>query len=83
VQFNQKGLKYKYQITSIASCIEKNEDDVSRITLALSSFSTVVLNNVKAQPSASQFATSKELSIMIINKVKEVFTRRIHCGRNH
>jgi CubicO group peptidase (beta-lactamase class C family) len=38
--------------------------------LALSSFSTVVLNNVKAQSDASQFATTKELSIMLLNKVK-------------
>ena len=39
-------------------------------TLALSSFSTVVLKNVKAQPTDSQFATAKELSIMLLNKVK-------------
>ena len=38
--------------------------------LALSSFSTVVLNNVIAQSGASQFATTKELSIMLLNKVK-------------
>jgi serine-type D-Ala-D-Ala carboxypeptidase/endopeptidase len=38
--------------------------------LALSSFSTIVLNNVKAQSGASQFATTKELSIMLLNKVK-------------
>ena len=38
--------------------------------LALSSFSTIVLNSVRAQSGASQFATTKELSIMLLNKVK-------------
>ena len=38
--------------------------------LALSSFSTIVLNSLRAQSGASQFATTKELSIMLLNKVK-------------
>jgi hypothetical protein len=36
-------------------------------SVALSCFSTIVLNSVIAQPTASQFTTSKELSIMLLN----------------
>ena len=39
-------------------------------TLALSCLSTIVLNSAIAQPTGSQLATAKELSIMILNKVK-------------
>ena len=39
-------------------------------TLALSCLSTIVFNSVIAQPTTSQSATTKELSIMLLNKVK-------------
>ena len=39
-------------------------------TLALSCLSTIVLNSAIAQPTGSQLATAKELSIMLLNKVK-------------
>ena len=39
-------------------------------TLALSCFSIIVFNSVLAQPTDSQFATAKELSIIMLNKVK-------------
>ena len=39
-------------------------------TLALSCLSTIVFNSVIAQPTTSQSATAKELSIMLLNKVK-------------
>ena len=39
-------------------------------TLALSCFSIIVFNSVLAQPTDSQFATAKELSIMMLTKVK-------------
>ena len=39
-------------------------------TLSLSCLSTIVLNSALAQSTGSQFATAKELSIMMLNKVK-------------
>jgi D-alanyl-D-alanine-carboxypeptidase/D-alanyl-D-alanine-endopeptidase len=39
-------------------------------SVALSCFSTIVLNNVIAQPTTSQLTTAKESSIMLLNKVK-------------
>ena len=39
-------------------------------TLAASCLSTILLNSAIAQPTDSQFVTAKELSIMILNKVK-------------
>jgi D-alanyl-D-alanine-carboxypeptidase/D-alanyl-D-alanine-endopeptidase len=40
-------------------------------TLAASCLSTILLNSAIAQTTDSQFATAKELSIMILNKVKK------------
>jgi hypothetical protein len=39
-------------------------------SVALSCFSTIVLNNVTAQPTTSQLITAKESSIMLLKNVK-------------
>ncbi|HZD82450.1 MAG TPA: hypothetical protein VE076_06195, partial [Nitrososphaeraceae archaeon] len=39
-------------------------------SVALSCFSIIVFNSVIAQPTASQFTTPKESSIMLLNNVK-------------
>ena len=39
-------------------------------TLGLSCFSNIVFKSVIAQPTVPQFTTAKELSIMLLNKVK-------------
>ena len=88
MEFNHKTSNTSFRLLAVRSCIEQKVGLCSMgllliATLALSCLSTIVLNSVIAQPTASQSRHCKGVINNVIKQGKEVFTRRIHCGRNH
>ena len=74
VQFNQKTSNTSFRL--LAAQLYSTKPMTMPLgllliaTLALSCFSIIVFNSVLAQPTVPQFTTAKELSIMLLNKVK-------------
>ena len=85
MEFNHKASNTSFRL--LAAQLHRTKSRISLgllliATLGLSCLSTV-LNIVIAQPTTSQSVHRKGVINNVVKQGKEVFTRRIHCGRNH